>query len=146
MRQATTQDLDYFVNHPRIAPMLGLPWGSSVSMRPFYDRPRNMAFCCGAGAMAFAHLDNDTFESHLLFIPGLFRGADLKAYAKQMLDAMFTQHNARVIVGYPPRGHRAVRIFAIALGYKKIPNVTYTDGLGRECDKYELRQDTWETS
>lgn len=139
MRLATTYDLDFLVNHPDIKPLLGFDTPYYISMENVLPCPGNIAFMSDIGGMIFSQLEAFTFDSHFLFIPGS-GGMAIKNAAQEMLDEMFTKHGAHVIRGYPPRDNRAVRVIGNALGYQKIPNGDFIDGLGRHCETYELRR------
>lgn len=138
-QKATTEDLDYLVNHPGIKPSTGFPVDAQITMAAVYAKPRNIGFTSKIGGMVFGHEGNSVFSSHFLFIPGS-SGAEIKKLARAMLNEMFTRYGACAIKGYPPRENRAVRIIGVALGYHKIPNADFIDDFGRPCETYELRK------
>ena len=144
MKMATTTELTYLANLPGIGSAMGVPEGQHLSMRNFYDNEGNVALSSPAGAMIFAHVGDDEYECHWMFIPGS-PGKDIKSYAAAMHDEMFTKRGAHVIRGYPPRDNRAVRVVGIALGYTKIEDAGHTDALGRPCEIYEMRREKWVT-
>ena len=88
--------------------------------------------------MVFEYMDNETFNSHFYFIPGV-GGTNRKDNALLMLQEMFTNHGAHVIKGYPPRVNRVVRVMGRSLGYRKTDSKPSLDGFGRLCDEYEVR-------
>lgn len=142
MRQATTKELNYLANHPRVAPALGLSDDEEIDLSSFYDREGNIAFWCPIGGMMFPYIEDGVYDSHFLFIPGS-SAVDIKRYAAAMINEMFTKQGARVIKGYPPRVNRAVRVIGVALGYRKIPNADVVDAQGRACETYEVRKEKW---
>ena len=142
MKLATTKELTYLANHPRIAPAFGIKDDQHLSLADYYKREGNLAFWSPLGAMMFPQVTPTVYDSHFLFIPG-HSGREIKAYARQMLNEMFTRWNARVIRGYPPRENRAVRMLGVGLGYQKIPDADITDDIGRSCETYEIRREQW---
>jgi hypothetical protein len=140
IRKATTEDLNYLVNHPLIRPHTGFPDDGLISMDVVLLNPCNIGLLDGdIGGMLFGSEGEHEFSCHFLFIPGS-GGFLIKETARAMLDQMFTKYGAHVIRGYPPRDNRAVRSIGVALGFKKIPKSDFIDDLGRPCDVYELRK------
>ncbi len=135
---ATISQLNYFANHPLIFKSTGFPKNSTINMSNVYDDLHSVGFSCPIGAMLFEYLEPGVFECHFLFIPGS-GGKDIKGYARAMADALFTNHGASVIKGFPPRDNRAVRALGVALGFVKVSGPDKIDGFGRICGTYELR-------
>lgn len=139
MRRITALDLNYLVNHPLIRPHMGFPGDDHISMDTVLCSPGNLGFWQNdIGGMLFCQEDAHIFEAHFLFIPGS-GGLLIKTTARAMLDEMFTKRGARVIRGYTPRDNRAVRLIGYALGFRKIPDASFTDSFYRDCETYELR-------
>ena len=143
MDKASTDELDYLANHPRIKPATGVDEDKVIRMAAFYNRPRNVAFKCPIGCMLFAYEGDDVFIGHFMFIPG-HHGKLIKGYAQGMLDEMFTSQGAHVIRGYIPRENRAARVMASALGFTQISQDT-VDAMGRPCVTYEMSKELWGT-
>lgn len=141
-REATTADLEYLVNHPTISEGCGVPKGSRVDMSGVATTHRAVGFIStlpgAVGGLVFGHLGDDVFDVHFMFMPG-GSGKQMVRVGKAMLHEMFTNREARVIKGTPPRGNRAVRTIGVALGFTKIPDADFIDAQGRICDTYELR-------
>lgn len=139
---ASTAELTRLVNHPKIKPATGLPEDCEISLAGYYENEGNCAFSCQHGAMLFVNEGDGVFDSHFLFIPGS-PATEIKENAKAMIREMFTKHGARVITGHPPRDNRAVRVIGTAIGYQKIPDQSFIDAQGRDCEIYEIRKDQW---
>lgn len=135
---ASVQDLNILANLPNVRASLGVPENMHVDLGHFYERPHSVAFVCDHGGMLFPHLHENAFEVHFMFKPRI-PGNVIKACAHDMVREMFTNRSASVIKGSPPRENRAVRHLGYALGFRKIDNSRFTDGLGRVCDIYEKR-------
>ncbi len=142
MRKATTDELTYLINHPRICRAMGLKDGELMSMAGVYNDPRNIGLWCPLGAMLFGYEKDGVYDCHFLFISG-HSAKSIREYARDMLTEMFTKYKAHVINGRPPRDNRAVRILGIPLGFTKIPNSTFTDDFGRKCERYQIRKEQW---
>lgn len=138
IRKATLQQIDFLINHPKIHPSTGMKPGEIGTMKDFFNNPLNIGYVDKCGGMIFNHEEGSRFSGHFLFIPG-YPAKQIKATAKAMLIQMFTKRNASVIVGYPPRDNRAVRVIGNALGYRKIDINEFTDEFGRICETYEVR-------
>ena len=142
-REATTADLDYLVNHPKISKNCGVPEGLRVDMSPVAKTPRSVGLISttpgAAGGLLFGYLGDDVFDIHFMFIPG-GSGKALLCVGRAMLQEMFTNRGACAIKGFPPRGNRAVRIVGVALGFIKTPDTLITNTFGQVCDVYELRK------
>lgn len=143
MEKATTDELDYLVNHSRIKPATGVDKDKVIRMAAFYNNPRNIALKCPVGCMLFVHEGDDVFTGHFMFIPG-HHGKLIKGFAQEMLDEMFTCRGARAIRGYIPRENRAARVMASALGFTQTSQDT-VDAMGRSCVTYEMSKELWET-
>ena len=142
MRQATANELTYLVNHPRIAPAMGVGDGQLMDMAGVVEDKRNISLWCPLGAMIFGYESKGVYDSHFLFIPG-HSAKEIRLHVRAMLTEMFTKYGALVIKGRPPRDNRAVRALGTPLGYTKIPNSEFTDDLGRKCEIYQVRREQW---
>jgi len=138
MRRATVKEINALVNHPLIYPSTGLPKGYEINAHSLMVSTLNIALISAPGAMFFEYISPNEYDCHFLFLPCCSGAAILQA-ARAMLHEMFTKHKAYVITGKPPRDNRAVRLMGNALGFKKIPNSSFTDVAGRKCDVYELK-------
>tara|TARA_R110000772_G_C13310278_1_gene440218 strand:- start:9968 stop:10396 length:429 start_codon:yes stop_codon:yes gene_type:complete len=137
--EATVQEIEDIVNHDDIAPALGIMPDRYMDMSHAFDNEGNVCLMSNIGGMFFANAGDGVYDSHFLFIPGS-GGAEIKDAAHAMITEMFTRADVKVITGAPPRDNRAVRHMGTALGYIKIPRSEHFDGLGRLCDKYEVRK------
>lgn len=137
----TPTEFEDLFNHPSIQPSTGVPTHLEMSAGSLFDTPDNLGFSSDIGGMVFRKQDEGVYECHFYFLPGS-GGKAILSTAKAMISEMFTHHEAYVIVGYPPRGNRAVRVIGTALGFHKLKNADCLDELGRHCETYVLRRCT----
>lgn len=142
---ATVQDIQAAADDPDVKRGLGLPADMFVDMSRYYaGNGGNVAYEYGGNVVLFP--DAALGVRHVHFLCGKTKGKELLRICRVMIDKLFTETDASVIVGEPPRDNRAVRAFGTALGFNKIPNSEHTDELGRVCDRYKLERKTWATS
>lgn len=136
-----TSHLVAALNCPDILQAL-LPGFSRVDNISFFDDPHNVAFGDERGVIACFYVGAGVYEWHYLLTSAI-RGKDALHFAREVIHAMFTRHDARAIRGSTPRDNRAARIMNRALG--AVPVGKSVDSFGRDCIDYLLDRDKWAT-
>lgn len=132
--------INQLANEPRNLAMMGLEW---VDLSPFFDRPGNVALGDASGVALFCETEPGVYVGHYLFSSNL-SGKQKLAHAKRIIDALFTQHGAKAILGETPKSNLAARQFTRALGFT--PQGTTADHLGRSCVVYRMERSKWVAS
>lgn len=130
--------LNDLANEPANLAALGYEW---VDLSGFFDRPTNLAIGDENGVGLFAEREPGVYEGHYLF---KVRGPDALRHARNIIDQLFTLHEASAIVGEVPESNQAARHLTRALGFTPVGASVNSEG--RSCVTYILERSKWAES
>jgi hypothetical protein len=139
MRPDRAAMLNALVNQPDVL-MAMAPGYDHVDMSSFFGRFGNIMLGDEHGAGLFAMHEPRIYEAHFLF-PDATRPRRLVDVCRGMLRTMFTDYDAKAIVGDTPADNARARAMTRALGFT--PQGLSATPSGRRCVHYRLTRMEW---
>lgn len=132
--------LDHYAQMPGMAAAHGLTPDAPL-LGHYLKDPANFALHCD-GAVVLLLREGDGYAGHYLVPRGVPHHRSVPAL-KELMAYVFTTLGAGHISGTTPRGNRAALAMNEVLGFR--PSGTLIDNLGRECARFEITREQWDS-